>query len=64
VRLAFGTAFMLLAAVDYAWQRLRHEKSLKMTKEEVRQETRQSDLAPEVRAAPSAGGGSSRPASA
>jgi flagellar biosynthetic protein FlhB len=31
-----GGAFMLLAAVDYAWQRRRHEKSLKMTKEEVR----------------------------
>jgi flagellar biosynthesis protein FlhB len=46
-----GGAFMLLAAVDYAWQRRKHEKSLKMTKEEVRQETRQSDLAPEVRGA-------------
>ena len=46
-----GGAFMLLAAVDYAWQKRRHEKSLKMTKEEVRQETRQSDLAPEVRGA-------------
>jgi flagellar biosynthesis protein FlhB len=46
-----GGAFMLLAAVDYAWQRRRHEKSLKMTKDEVKQETRQSDLAPEVRGA-------------
>jgi flagellar biosynthetic protein FlhB len=46
-----GAAFMLLAAVDYAWQKRRHEKSLKMTKEEVKQETRQSDLAPEVRGA-------------
>jgi flagellar biosynthesis protein FlhB len=46
-----GAAFMLLAAIDYAWQKRRHEKSLKMTKEEVKQETRQSDLAPEVRGA-------------
>src|SRR3954469_12239944 len=45
-----GGVFMLLAAVDYAWQR-RHEKSLTMTKEKVRQETRQSDLAPKVRGA-------------
>src|SRR5213595_1531362 len=42
---------MLLAAVDYAWQRRRHEKSMKMSKDEVKQETRQSDLAPEVRGA-------------
>ena len=42
---------MLLAAVDYAWQRRRNEKSMKMTKEEVKQETRQSDLAPEMRGA-------------
>ncbi|MGH3139331.1 MAG: flagellar biosynthesis protein FlhB [Gaiellales bacterium] len=46
-----GGAFMLLAAVDYAWQKRRHEKSMKMTKEEVKQETRQSDLAPEIRGA-------------
>ena len=46
-----GGAFMALAAVDYAWQRRRHEKSLKMSKDEVKQESRQSDLAPEVRGA-------------
>src|SRR6266480_2751228 len=46
-----GGAFMLRAAVDYAWQRRRHEKSMKMSKDEVKQETRQSDLAPEVRGA-------------
>jgi flagellar biosynthesis protein FlhB len=42
-------AMVLLAAGDYAWQRRRHEKSMKMTKEEVKNEHRQSDLAPEVR---------------
>jgi flagellar biosynthesis protein FlhB len=44
-------AFMVIGIVDFAWQRYQHEKSLKMTKEEVRQESRQSDLAPEVRGA-------------
>jgi flagellar biosynthetic protein FlhB len=44
-------AFLLIGIIDFAWQRYQHEKSLKMTKEEVRQESRQSDLAPEVRSA-------------
>jgi flagellar biosynthesis protein FlhB len=42
-------AFLVIGIVDFTWQRYQHEKSLRMTKEEVRQETRQSDLAPEVR---------------
>jgi flagellar biosynthesis protein FlhB len=42
-------AFLVIGIIDFAWQRYQHEKSLKMTKEEVRQEARQSDLAPEVR---------------
>ena len=44
-------ALVILAAADYAWQRHRHEKSLKMTKEEVKQEARQTDVAPEVKGA-------------
>jgi flagellar biosynthetic protein FlhB len=44
-------AFILIGIIDFAWQRYQHEKSLKMTKEEIRQESRQSDLAPEVRGA-------------
>jgi flagellar biosynthetic protein FlhB len=44
-------AFLVIGIVDFTWQRYQHEKSLKMTKEEVRQESRQSDLAPEVRGA-------------
>jgi flagellar biosynthesis protein FlhB len=44
-------AFLLIGIIDFAWQRYQHEKSLRMTKEEVRQESRQSDLAPEVRSA-------------
>jgi flagellar biosynthetic protein FlhB len=46
-----GAAFMLLAVIDYLWQRRRHDKSMRMTKEEVKQESRQTDLAPEVRSA-------------
>jgi flagellar biosynthetic protein FlhB len=44
-------AFLLIGIIDFVWQRYQHEKSLKMTKEEIRQETRQADLAPEVRGA-------------
>jgi flagellar biosynthetic protein FlhB len=44
-------ALALLAVIDYVWQRRRHEQSLRMTKEEIKQELRQSDVAPEVRAA-------------
>jgi flagellar biosynthesis protein FlhB len=44
-------AFLLIGIIDFAWQRYQLEKSLRMTKEEVRQESRQSDLAPEVRSA-------------
>jgi flagellar biosynthetic protein FlhB len=42
-------ALLVLAAVDFVWQRHRLETSLRMTRQEVKQEARQSDLAPEVR---------------
>lgn len=42
---------ILLAVVDLVWQKRRLERSLRMTKEEVRQESRQTDIAPEVRRA-------------
>jgi flagellar biosynthetic protein FlhB len=53
LRMAFSVsiAFAVLALVDYAWQRRRFEKSLRMSKEEVKQEARQQDVAPEVRGA-------------
>jgi flagellar biosynthetic protein FlhB len=41
----------VVAAADYAWQRWKHEKSLRMSKDEVRQEARESDLSPELRGA-------------
>ena len=44
-------AFMLVAIVDYMWQRYQFEKNLRMSKDEVKQESRQQDVAPEVRSA-------------
>jgi flagellar biosynthesis protein FlhB len=44
-------AFAAVAAVDYGYQRYRHEKQLRMSKDEIKQESRQSDLPPEVRGA-------------
>jgi flagellar biosynthetic protein FlhB len=44
-------AYFVIAAIDYAWQRYRHEKSLKMEKEEIKQEFKQQTVSPEVRSA-------------
>ena len=41
----------MLAIADLLWQRRKIDKSLRMTKEEVKQEGRQADIAPEVRGA-------------
>ncbi len=46
-----GAALVLIAAVDWAWQKRRHEKGLKMTKEELRREAKQAEVPPEVRRA-------------
>jgi flagellar biosynthetic protein FlhB len=46
-----GGAFVVIAALDFAWQRYRHEQSLKMTKTELKQEHKQTDTPPEVRRA-------------
>jgi flagellar biosynthetic protein FlhB len=51
IALRAAGAFAVIAAVDFLWQRRQHEKSLKMSKDEVKQEARQSDVAPEVRGA-------------
>lgn len=44
-----GGAFALIAVADFWWQRRQHEKGLKMTKEEVRREAREGDVAPEIK---------------
>ncbi|MFP5362738.1 MAG: flagellar biosynthesis protein FlhB [Thermoleophilia bacterium] len=46
-----GLAYLAIAVVDFAWQRYRHEKSLKMDKEEIKQEFKQQTVSPEVRGA-------------
>jgi flagellar biosynthesis protein FlhB len=46
-----GVAYLVIAAADFVWQRYRHEKSLKMDKEEIKQEFKQQTVSPEVRSA-------------
>jgi flagellar biosynthetic protein FlhB len=48
-RAAIG--YLLIGVIDYAIQKRRHEKSLKMTKQEVKDEGKQHQLPPEVRGA-------------
>ena len=43
-------ALLIIAAIDYAWQRHTHQKSLKMTLKEVKDESKQTNGSPEVRA--------------
>lgn len=42
-------AMAVIAALDYAWQRRQLMQSLRMTKDEVKRESREADIAPEVR---------------
>jgi flagellar biosynthetic protein FlhB len=44
-----GAAYLSLAAADYVWQWWQHEKSMRMTKEEVKQEHKQNDGDPHVK---------------
>jgi flagellar biosynthesis protein FlhB len=46
-----GLAYLLIGVVDYAYQRHRVEKSLKMDKQEVKEEAKSSELPAEVRGA-------------
>jgi flagellar biosynthetic protein FlhB len=43
--------YVAIAIADYMYQRHRYEKNLKMTKHEVKQEYKQQELAPEMKAA-------------
>ena len=47
--LSVGLAFVLLALADYAFEVYRHEKSLRMTKQEVLRETKESEGDPLVK---------------
>jgi flagellar biosynthetic protein FlhB len=44
-------AYLAIAAIDYAWQRRRHERGLRMTRQELKDELRQHGLPAEVKAA-------------
>src|SRR3954465_12360613 len=46
-----GAAYLLIGIGDYAYQKYRHEKSMKMDKQEVKEEHKSSELPPEVRGA-------------
>lgn len=45
-----GLAMLVLAILDYGFQRYEYEKSLRMTKEEVKQEMKQTEGDPQIRA--------------
>ena len=45
-----AAAYLLIGAIDLLWQRHRHEKKLKMTKEEVKREQKEEQVSPELRA--------------
>jgi flagellar biosynthetic protein FlhB len=51
IALRAGAAYLVIAAADYAYQRHTHEKQLKMTKEEVKQEFKNQEMSAEVRGA-------------
>ena len=44
-------AYLLIGLIDLVWQRHKMEKSMKMTKQEVKEEAKQYNLPPEVRSA-------------
>jgi flagellar biosynthetic protein FlhB len=44
-------AYLGIGVLDYAWRRYRHEQQLKMTKQQVKDETRQYGVSSEIRAA-------------
>lgn len=48
--LVIAGAFFIVGAADYLYHRLRHEQQLKMTREEVRQEHKEDEGDPHVRA--------------
>jgi flagellar biosynthetic protein FlhB len=46
-----AVAYLLIGAIDYGYQRWRHEKSLRMSKDELRDEMKQHSLPAEVKGA-------------
>lgn len=48
--LRIGVIYIFIAALDYAYQRYEHEKSLKMTKQEIKEEYKQAEGDPQIKA--------------
>jgi flagellar biosynthetic protein FlhB len=46
-----AVAYLFIAALDFFWQRYRHEKNLRMDKEEIKQEFKQQGLPAEIKSA-------------
>ena len=46
-----AAAYLLIGIGDFFWQRHRHEKQLKMSKEEVKREHKEGEVSPELRGA-------------
>jgi flagellar biosynthetic protein FlhB len=44
-------AYLVIAVIDVIWQRRKHAQSLRMSKQEIKQEARNADLPPEVKGA-------------
>ena len=51
IALRSAAAYLVIGAIDFAYQRRRFERNLRMTRQEVKDEQRQYSLAPEVRSA-------------
>lgn len=49
VLLSAGLALCVVALIDFSWQRYRHIKKLKMTREEIKQENKDEEGAPEIK---------------
>jgi flagellar biosynthetic protein FlhB len=49
ISLRVGIILLIIGVIDFAWQRWRHSKDLMMSKEDVKQESKQSDGDPKVK---------------
>jgi flagellar biosynthetic protein FlhB len=50
IGLAVAGVYVAIAIADYVWQKYRFEKQIRMTRHEVKQEHRQQEIAPELKA--------------
>jgi flagellar biosynthetic protein FlhB len=48
--LGVGVSYLIVAGMDYGYQWWEHERSMRMTKEEIREESKQTDGNPQLRA--------------